>query len=86
MRRRLRLCLVMAHDDFMFTHTDRFRRPLQGVFIGVSVEAGTLFTRKDANRDFYGSVVTPGQLLLGDYPPPKAAEPLYNALREVRVR
>lgn len=42
-----------------------------------------MVTRKDTNRDFYGTDVSAGQLLLGDYPPPKAAEPLYAALHEV---
>lgn len=56
----------------------------KGVFLGVSVEAGTLVTRKDANRDFYGADASAQELLLGDYPAPKAAEPLYAALREVR--
>lgn len=56
----------------------------QGVFLGVSVEAGTLVTRKDANRDFYGADVSAQELLLGDYPQPKAAEPLYTAIEEVR--
>lgn len=55
----------------------------KGVFLGVSVEAGTLVTRKDANRDFYGADVSAQELLLGDYPQPKAAEPLYTAIEEV---
>ena len=42
-----------------------------------------MVTRKDTNRDFYGTVVSAQELLLGDFPPPKAAEPLYNALEEV---
>ncbi|CAN0065421.1 unnamed protein product, partial [Scytosiphon promiscuus] len=56
----------------------------KGVFIGVSLEAATVVTRKDTNRDFYGAKVSAEELLLGDVPPPKAAEPLYKALEEVR--
>lgn len=50
----------------------------------MSLEAATVVTRKDTNRDFYGTKVSAGELLLGDFPPPKAAEPLYKALEEVR--
>lgn len=57
----------------------------KGVFIGVSLEAATVVTRKDANRDFYGTKVSAEELLLGDFPAPKAAEPLYRALEEVRA-
>ena len=56
----------------------------QGIFIGVSVEAATVVTRKEANRDFYGMHISAKELLMGDFPPPKAAEPLYKALEEVR--
>ncbi|CBN74029.1 conserved unknown protein [Ectocarpus siliculosus] len=58
----------------------------KGVFIGVSLEAATMVTRKDTNRDFYGTKVSAQELLLGDFPPPKAAEPLYKALEEVETR
>eukprot|EP00904_Undaria_pinnatifida_P008866 jgi/Undpi1/5109/HiC_scaffold_19.g08461.m1 len=58
----------------------------KGVFIGVSLEAATMVTRKDTNRDFYGTVVSAQELLLGDFPPPTAAEPLYKALEEVETR
>ena len=44
-----------------------------------------MVTRKDANRDFYGTKVSAEELLLGDFPAPKAAEPLYKALEEVRA-
>lgn len=57
----------------------------KGVFIGVSLEAATVVTRKDTNRDFYGTKVSAEQLLLGDFPAPKAAEPLYKALEEVHA-
>lgn len=57
----------------------------KGVFIGVSLEAATVVTRKDANRDFYGTKVSAEELLLGGFPAPKAAEPLYQALEEVRA-
>ena len=45
-----------------------------------------MVTRKDTNRDFYGTKVSAEELLLGDFPAPKAAEPLYEALEEVRLR
>lgn len=68
---------------FVFLFVRGFPHVKQGVFIGVSVEAATVVTRKDANRDFYGGDVSAQELLLGDYPRPKAAEPLYKALEEV---
>ncbi|CAM9561141.1 unnamed protein product, partial [Discosporangium mesarthrocarpum] len=55
----------------------------KGIFIGVSLEAATVFTRNHANRDFYGGPVTARDLLLGDHPPPRAAGPLYRAIAEV---
>lgn len=55
----------------------------KGFFVGLSLEAGTLVTRNDANRDFYGLEVSPRALLRGHHPPPVAAAPLYNAIAEV---
>jgi len=56
----------------------------KGLFVGASLEAGTIMARSEANRAFYGATVTPKELLLGNYPPPKAAESLYSAILEVQ--
>ena len=50
----------------------------QGLFVGMSLEGSVLSTRHDVNAKFYGHKYTPTQIL--DLPPPKAAEPLYQAL------
>ncbi|KAG5192005.1 hypothetical protein JKP88DRAFT_284776 [Tribonema minus] len=55
----------------------------KGLFLGASFEAGTIVSRTDANQTFYGTAVSAKELLLGNYPAPKAAEPLYRALEEV---
>jgi lipid-binding SYLF domain-containing protein len=55
----------------------------KGLFIGVSLEASTIFSRADVNRNFYGMDVKPSALLSGEVQRPKAAEPLYKALTEV---
>jgi lipid-binding SYLF domain-containing protein len=55
----------------------------KGLFVGVSLESSIIASRPDVNRSFYGMDVAPSVLLSGDYPRPKAAEPLYKALSEV---
>ncbi|CAM9784199.1 unnamed protein product, partial [Phaeothamnion confervicola] len=55
----------------------------KGAFIGVSLEWGSIVSRPDANRDFYGGPVEVRSLLSGIVPPPHAAAPLYRALAEV---
>lgn len=56
----------------------------RGAFVGVSVEGTLLFSRDRVNEKFYGKrSVTVRELLNGDTAPPTAAEPLYQALREV---
>eukprot|EP00611_Tribonema_gayanum_P027474 TRINITY_DN67_c0_g1_i11.p1 TRINITY_DN67_c0_g1~~TRINITY_DN67_c0_g1_i11.p1 ORF type:complete len:577 (-),score=150.00 TRINITY_DN67_c0_g1_i11:421-2151(-) len=55
----------------------------KGLFLGASFEAGTIVSRTEANQTFYGTAVSAKELLLGNYPAPKAAEPLYRALEEV---
>ena len=40
-----------------------------------------LFTRDRLNHNFYGHPASATQLLSGKIPPPRAAEPLYRALR-----
>lgn len=39
-----------------------------------------LIERKDANRDFYGSVVPAGKILSGQVPPPEVASRLYEII------
>jgi hypothetical protein len=56
---------------------------IQGFFVGVSLEAGLLVSRPDVNEAFYGMRVNTIDLLMGRVPPPKAGEPLYNALKVI---
>lgn len=55
----------------------------KGLFFGASLEAAGIAARPDVNRAFYGEKVPISDLLNGDYPPPKGAEPLYRAINEV---
>jgi SH3 domain-containing YSC84-like protein 1 len=52
----------------------------QGLFAGVSLEGTVLVSRDDTNRDYYGRVVTPSEILSGKVKPPKGAQGLINAL------
>ena len=54
----------------------------RGLFAGVSLEGSALFTRSGVNHRFYGRQVTPPHLLGGLIAPPRAAQPLYDALYE----
>eukprot|EP00735_Rhodelphis_limneticus_P013325 TRINITY_DN695_c0_g1::TRINITY_DN695_c0_g1_i1::g.28874::m.28874 TRINITY_DN695_c0_g1::TRINITY_DN695_c0_g1_i1::g.28874 ORF type:complete len:393 (-),score=67.09,sp/Q9URW6/YIE2_SCHPO/47.14/7e-53,DUF500/PF04366.7/9.3e-38,FYVE/PF01363.16/3.1e-19,zf-Sec23_Sec24/PF04810.10/2.3,C1_4/PF07975.7/0.21,C1_4/PF07975.7/8.3e+03,IBR/PF01485.16/4.1 TRINITY_DN695_c0_g1_i1:105-1235(-) len=54
----------------------------KGLFAGVSLEGSLIFTRSDLNCQFYGRDVKPKQLLLGEIPPPRGAEPLYQAIED----
>jgi lipid-binding SYLF domain-containing protein len=55
----------------------------QGLFVGMSLEGSVVATRHDVNAKFYGSQVKPEELLLNStVAPPRAAEPLYQALKE----
>ena len=54
----------------------------QGFFVGMSLEGSVVATRHDVNAKFYGSNITPKELLLdAAVAPPRAAEPLYHALQ-----
>ncbi|EPS57837.1 hypothetical protein M569_16979, partial [Genlisea aurea] len=56
----------------------------KGAFIGVSLEGNVVATRMDANLRFYGDpYLTAEDILLGSVQSPRAAEPLYAAIREV---
>ena len=53
----------------------------RGAFAGVALDGTVLFTRDRLNHTFYGHPASATQLLSGRIPPPRAAEPLYRALR-----
>ncbi|XP_051131116.1 uncharacterized protein LOC127251457 [Andrographis paniculata] len=54
----------------------------KGAFVGVSLEGNIVATRMDTNLQFYGDpYLTTADILLGNVERPKAAEPLYTALR-----
>ncbi len=55
----------------------------KGLFFGASLEASGIAARPDVNRAFYGEKLSISNLLSGDYPPPKGADPLYKAINEV---
>eukprot|EP00607_Mallomonas_marina_P005711 CAMPEP_0182435874 /NCGR_PEP_ID=MMETSP1167-20130531/78069_1 /TAXON_ID=2988 /ORGANISM="Mallomonas Sp, Strain CCMP3275" /LENGTH=240 /DNA_ID=CAMNT_0024627371 /DNA_START=421 /DNA_END=1143 /DNA_ORIENTATION=- len=55
----------------------------KGLFVGVSLEAAIITVRDSVNRAFYGEHVDSSMLLSGQYPRPRAAEPLYKILSEV---
>jgi lipid-binding SYLF domain-containing protein len=63
------------HPAYSYAHS-------QGFFMGMSLEGSVLTTRPDVNAKFYGQHVPPSNIL--DLPPPKAAEPLYEALRRAQ--
>ncbi|CAM9248255.1 unnamed protein product [Chrysoparadoxa australica] len=54
----------------------------KGLFAGVSLEGAVISTRADVNHKFYGRSVAARELLAGAVPPPPAAQPLYDALRD----
>ncbi|KAK6147578.1 hypothetical protein DH2020_018490 [Rehmannia glutinosa] len=56
----------------------------KGAFVGVSLEGNVVATRMDTNLRFYGDpYLTTADILLGTVDRPKAAEPLYVALRDL---
>lgn len=56
----------------------------QGAFVGVSLEGNVVASRVEANARFYGDMyLTPEYILFGSVPTPKAAAPLYHALRDL---
>ncbi len=61
-----------VHSAYSYAHS-------QGLFLGMSLEGSVLTTRGDVNAKFYGQHFQPSQIL--DLQPPKAADPLYQALR-----
>lgn len=56
----------------------------KGAFVGVSLEGNMVATRMDTNLKFYGDpYLTTGDILLGNVERPKAAEPLYAAIKDL---
>ncbi|XP_044472248.1 uncharacterized protein LOC123200928 isoform X2 [Mangifera indica] len=56
----------------------------KGAFMGVSLEGNIVMTRTDTNLQFYGDpYLTTADILLGMVDRPKAAEPLYRALKDL---
>nr|GLL35031.1 uncharacterized protein LOC109192336 isoform X2 [Ipomoea trifida] len=59
----------------------------KGAFIGVSLEGNIVATRMDANLRFYGDpYLTTADILLGTVDKPRAAEPLYSALKDLYAK
>jgi SH3 domain-containing YSC84-like protein 1 len=54
----------------------------QGLFAGVSLDGTVLVSRKDANKEYYGRVVTPEEILTGKVKPPPGAEKLIAELEK----
>jgi lipid-binding SYLF domain-containing protein len=65
----------LAHPAPMFSYSKS-----KGLFAGLSLEGTVLIERKDANRDFYGSVVPARDILGGRVPPPEVASRLYEII------
>ena len=58
----------------------------RGAYAGVTLDGAYVAVRHDVNEKFYGRKVTARELLYGAVKAPKAAEPLYAKLYEVRSR
>lgn len=52
----------------------------RGAYAGLSLEGTLIFTRPRVNFQFYGSEHSPADILKGSLAPPRAAQPLYDAL------
>ncbi|MGO9022332.1 MAG: YSC84-related protein [Syntrophobacteraceae bacterium] len=52
----------------------------QGLFGGISIEGTVIATRNEANAEYYGRSVTPGQILSGKVKVPAGARKLQKAL------
>lgn len=56
----------------------------KGAFVGVSLEGNVVMTRRDMNVKFYGDpYLSTSDILLGMVDQPKAAQPLYSALKDL---
>lgn len=65
----------LAHPAPMFSYSKS-----KGLFAGLSLEGTVLIERKDANRDFYGSIVPAKDILTGLVPPPEVASKMYEVI------
>lgn len=54
----------------------------RGLYASLSLEGSLIYSRTDVNQKFYGHYVTPYEILSGQVPPPKAGQPLYEALEQ----
>ncbi len=57
----------------------------RGLYAGVAIELGGIKTRHEVNQKFYGRAIKPLEILSGREPPPVAAAPLYNELRNASI-
>ena len=57
----------------------------RGAYAGASLDGCLLFARSAVNFHFYGREVSPSEILRGAVPPPRAAQPLYDALAQAFV-
>lgn len=55
----------------------------KGLYAGVCLEGAVVICRPDVNFKFYGRAIDPKEILSGSVLPPRAAQPLYDALRLV---
>lgn len=58
----------------------------QGLYVGLSLEGAIIVTRHDVNERFYGRTISVADLLGGVEAQPKAADPLYGAIKRVLAR
>lgn len=62
----------------------RIQNECPGAFVGVSLEGNIVTARMDTNLRFYGDpYLTTADILVGAVARPKAADPLYAALRDI---
>jgi len=52
----------------------------RGLYAGVALEGAVVVSRPDVNFKFYGRPLEPTEILSGQVLPPRAAQPLYDAL------
>lgn len=69
---------VVGQDAHAACYAYSFSR---GLWAGVGLDGTIVFTRDRLNHVFYGHPASARQLLSGRIAPPRAAEPLYRALR-----
>jgi len=65
----------MAVGAVMYTYSRS-----QGLYAGVSLEGTVVYTRDDANAEFYGKPVQAREILSGSIPPPAGAQKLLKFL------